>query len=108
MATGFADWKLVVDGLVERPLSLSLTRCVRWSPAPKSPRHDCVEGWSSIGQWGAKLSAILERAGLKPDAKHIVFHCADSWTPSAPDGDYYYECRDLVDAFTPRPSSPTR
>ena len=103
VATGFADWKLVVDGLVERPLSLSLDEVREVVARAQITRHDCVEGWSSIGQWkGAKLSAILERAGLKPDAKYIVFHCADSWTPSAPDGDYYYECLDLVDAFHPQ------
>ena len=41
-------------------------------------RHDCVEGWSCIGKWkGVKLSALLERARLKPEARYIVFYCAD-------------------------------
>ena len=41
-------------------------------------RHDCVEGWSCIGKWkGVPLSALLEQAKLKPDARYIVFYCAD-------------------------------
>jgi DMSO/TMAO reductase YedYZ molybdopterin-dependent catalytic subunit len=61
-------------------------------------RHDCVEGWSAIGKWkGARLSAVLDAAGLKPSARYIVFHCAD---PMEADGTSpYYESIDLDDAF---------
>ena len=100
-ATGFSDYRLQVGGLVERPLSLSLDD-LRARPArTQITRHDCVEGWSSIGQWtGARLSAVLEEAGLKPQARFIVFHCADTLDPNAPEGlGRYYESIDLVDAF---------
>ena len=100
-AEGFADWRLRIDGLVERPLSLSLAD-LRARPArTQITRHDCVEGWSSIGQWsGARLSALLNEAGLEPQAKFIVFHCADTLDPNAPEGlGRYYESIDLVDAF---------
>lgn len=101
LETGFADWRLVVDGLVDRPLALSLAD-LRARPArTQITRHDCVEGWSSIGQWtGARLSAVLEEAGLKPSARYIVFHCADTLDPNAPEGlGQYYESIDLLDAF---------
>jgi DMSO/TMAO reductase YedYZ molybdopterin-dependent catalytic subunit len=87
--------------LVERPLALSLED-LRARPArTQITRHDCVEGWSSIGQWtGARLSALLDEAGLKPQARYIVFHCADRLDPNAPgDRGLYYESIDLVDAF---------
>jgi DMSO/TMAO reductase YedYZ molybdopterin-dependent catalytic subunit len=89
----------VVDGLVDHPLSLTMDQ-VRALPArTQITRHDCVEGWSSIGQWtGAKLAPILQQAGLKPQARYIVFHCADTWAS----GDAYYESLDLVDAFHPQ------
>ena len=67
---GFADYRLVVDGLVERPLSLSLEE-LRARPArTQITKHDCVEGWTSIGQWtGVRLETLLDEAGLKPEAR---------------------------------------
>jgi DMSO/TMAO reductase YedYZ molybdopterin-dependent catalytic subunit len=67
-------------------------------------RHDCVEGWSCIGKWkGVPLGTVLQRAGLKPDAKYIVFFCADSLEESFfGEPDKYYESIDLSDAFHPQ------
>ncbi|MGA0606203.1 molybdopterin-binding protein [Phenylobacterium sp. VNQ135] len=98
---GFADYRLVIDGLVERPLALSLAE-LRAEPArTQITRHDCVEGWSSIGKWtGAKLGPLLDKAGLKAEARYLVFHCADSLA-AGPDG-RYYESIDLVDAYHPQ------
>lgn len=98
---GFADYRLVVDGLVERPLSLSLEE-IRALPArTQITRHDCVEGWSSIGKWtGARLGPLLDRAGLKPEARYLVFHCADTLA-EGPNG-RYYESIDLIDARHPQ------
>ncbi|CAN7179292.1 molybdopterin-binding protein [Phenylobacterium sp. LjRoot219] len=99
VAGGFADWKLVVDGLVERPLALSLAE-LRAQPARRQiTRHDCVEGWSDIAQWtGARLGPLLDKAGLKPEARYIVFHCADSLDGAT----RYYESIDLIDAYHPQ------
>jgi len=101
-ANGFADYRLMIDGLVERPMSLSLAE-VRARPArTQITKHDCVEGWTSIGQWtGAPLAALLDEAGLKPEAKYIVFHCYDA-LDNTPDGDRYYESIDLIDARHPQ------
>ena len=57
LANGFADYRLVVDGLVERPLSFSLDELRAQPSRTQITRHDCVEGWSSIAQWkGAQSS----------------------------------------------------
>ena len=102
-AGGFADWRLVVDGLVERPLSLTMAQ-LRAQPArTQITRHDCVEGWSSIGKWtGAKLGPLLDQAGLKPQARYIVFHCADSLEMTLDGTGQYYESIDLIDAYHPQ------
>jgi DMSO/TMAO reductase YedYZ molybdopterin-dependent catalytic subunit len=102
LAGGFADWRLVVDGLVERPLALSLDELRAQPSRTQITRHDCVEGWSCIGMWtGARLAPLLERAGLKSEARYIVFHCADRLGGEGPGG-LYYESLDLVDAFHPQ------
>ena len=97
-ATGFAGWRLEVRGLVERPLSLTLDQVRALPQRTQITRHDCVEGWSAIGQWtGPRLSAILEMAGLREGAKFIVFRCADDFS-----GVPYYESCDLDDAMHPQ------
>lgn len=95
---GFADYRMRVDGLVRRPLSLSLDQLRRSPARTQITRHDCVEGWSAIGKWtGAKLAPLLGLAGLMPAARYIVFHCADNFG-----GNPYYESIDLVDALHPQ------
>lgn len=98
LAQGFAGWALRVDGLVRRPLALPLTALKAFPQRTQITRHDCVEGWSAIGKWqGPQLSAVLAQAGLLPEARFAVFHCADVL-----DGAPYYESIDLVDAFHPQ------
>lgn len=97
---GFSGYRLAVEGLVERPLSLSLADLRALPARSQITRHDCVEGWSSIGKWtGARLSAVLRAAGLKDEARFIVFHCADKLEPTADERGRYYESIDLDDAF---------
>jgi DMSO/TMAO reductase YedYZ molybdopterin-dependent catalytic subunit len=100
-ANAFSSYRLVVDGLVEAPASLSLADLRALPSRTQITRHDCVEGWSAIAKWkGARLSALLESVRLRPDARFAVFHCAD---PMAEDGtDFYYESIDLEDAFHPQ------
>jgi DMSO/TMAO reductase YedYZ molybdopterin-dependent catalytic subunit len=95
---GFAHWTLAVDGLVRRPLALSLAALQALPQRTQITRHDCVEGWSAIGKWqGPQLSRVLALAGLLPAARYIVFHCADRFG-TAP----YYESIDLIDAWHPQ------
>lgn len=94
----FADWRLAVGGLVERPLSLSLADLRALPNRSQITRHDCVEGWSAIGQWtGPMLGNVLKAAGLRQAARYIVFTCADLYG-----GAPYYESIDLIDAFHPQ------
>jgi DMSO/TMAO reductase YedYZ molybdopterin-dependent catalytic subunit len=97
--SGFADWRLAIDGLVERPARLSLAELRRLPARTQITRHDCVEGWSAIGKWtGAQLAPLLQSVGLKPAARYLVFHCADTLGRSGK----YYESIDLIDAFHPQ------
>lgn len=99
---GFADYRLVIDGLVERPLTLSLADLRSRPGQSQITKHDCVEGWTSIGEWtGVRLETLLDEAGLKPEARYIVFHCFDALDQTE-GGDRYYESIDLIDARHPQ------
>jgi len=99
-ANGFANWKLQVNGLVERPLALSLAQLRAMRKRTQITRHDCVEGWSAIGKWtGVPLSEVLALARPKARARYVVFHCAD---PMDAHGTRYYESIDLEDANNPQ------
>jgi DMSO/TMAO reductase YedYZ molybdopterin-dependent catalytic subunit len=97
-AKDFAGWTLIVDGMVEKPLALTLDQIKALPSRTQITRHDCVEGWSCIGEWtGAKMAPLLGLAGLKSGVKHIVLYCADTLN-----GAKYYETLDLVDVFHPQ------
>lgn len=99
-ASNFETWRLQIDGLVERPASLSLAQLRALPARTEITRHDCVEGWSAIGKWqGAQLGPLLQSVGLKPNARFAVMHCADNYGGGA---DMYYESIDLVDGFHPQ------
>jgi DMSO/TMAO reductase YedYZ molybdopterin-dependent catalytic subunit len=97
-AQDFADYRLVVDGLVAVPQSFSLEQLRALPSRTQITRHDCVEGWSAIGKWtGVPLAALLEKAQHTPRARFVVLHCADDFS-----GTPYYESIDLVDALHPQ------
>jgi DMSO/TMAO reductase YedYZ molybdopterin-dependent catalytic subunit len=87
-----------VGGLVARPQSYSLADLRSKASRSQITRHDCVEGWSAIGKWtGVPLGVLLDEAKLRPEARFIVFRCADTFGSRS-----YYESIDLVDAFHPQ------
>ena len=100
-ANGFAQWRLAVGGLVARPLSLSLAELRAMPSRTQITRHDCVEGWSAIGQWtGVQLARVLELARARSDARFVVFHCADLMEGT--EESRYYESIDMSDAQHPQ------
>ncbi|AIT06321.1 molybdopterin-binding protein [Sphingomonas taxi] len=98
VADQFAGYRLKVGGLVDRPLALSLDQLASMPSRSQITRHDCVEGWSAIGQWqGPMLGTVLKAAGMRNTARYIVFTCADLYN-----GQPYYESIDTIDAFHPQ------
>ncbi|MEO9601111.1 molybdopterin-dependent oxidoreductase [Parasphingorhabdus sp.] len=97
-AQGFANWQLRLTGLFDRPQTFSLAALHSLPQRTQITRHDCVEGWSAIGQWtGVPLKILLDIARLKRSAQFLVFHCADRLG-----GRPYYESIDLLDGFHPQ------
>jgi len=98
LASGFPNWRVEVRGLVDNPLSLSMDDLRALPQRTQITRHDCVEGWSAIGEWtGPQLSLLLDQARVQQGANFIVFRCADTLA-----GRDYYESVDMVDAYHPQ------
>lgn len=90
-----ASWQLEVSGLVERPLRLSLRELHNMRSETLVATLECAgngrsafdpptegEQWQfgavSTAEWtGVPLAEILDRAGLQPQAREIVFRGAD-------------------------------
>ena len=103
LANNFADWRLEVAGLVEKPLSLTRDQLMAMPARTQITRHDCVEGWSCIAKWtGTPLSLVLDEAHVKPEARYVVFHCLDTIERSLSGQVKYYGSVDLVDARHPQ------
>ena len=102
---GFADYRLEVRGLVAKPAAFTLDQLRALPSRTQITRHDCVEGWSCIGQWkGVQLSQVLGLAQPLPEARFVVFRCFDSMDDPSPDADdsRYYESIDFDDAYHPQ------
>jgi len=80
-----AVWRLSIDGLVNKPLSLGLDELRKMGPTELVAGFECsgngpgrVNGLASNGRWtGVPLRAVLARAGVKSDADEVVFFGAD-------------------------------
>ncbi len=100
VANGFRDYRLAFGGLVRHPFALSLDELRAMPARTQITRHDCVEGWSAIGKWkGVPLGGLLDRAGVQPQARYVVFRCADRLDPLSP---AYYESIGMDDAHHPQ------
>ena len=88
-------WRLEVDGLVRRPLSLGLRDLMNMPAVVTTATLECAgngraflmppvggEQWElgavSTAEWaGVRLAEVLDRAGIKPGAQGVVFRAAD-------------------------------
>mgnify|MGYP003386390145 CR=1 FL=1 len=97
--SNFAEWDVMIDGLVTTPMMFSLAALKEMPARTQITRHDCVEGWSAIGKWtGVPLGDLMHTVQPLPQAKYAVFHCADV----DDDGVSYYESMGVQDLYHPQ------
>jgi DMSO/TMAO reductase YedYZ molybdopterin-dependent catalytic subunit len=79
-----ATFRLKISGLVDRPVALSLTELRQMPSTEIVAGFECsgnrrpLQGLSSNGRWtGVPLRAVLDRAGVKVEARELVFFGAD-------------------------------
>ena len=85
-AVSLAAWRFDVQGLVDRPLSLS------WQDLLEMPRQEtlcdihCVTRWSRLDNvfGGVPVQALLERAGVQASARYVLVHAEAGFTTNLP------------------------
>jgi DMSO/TMAO reductase YedYZ molybdopterin-dependent catalytic subunit len=93
-AGGFADWRLSVDGLVDRPATFSIDQLKSYPVRSQITQLACEEGWSYIAEWtGVPLLHVLELVGVQPQARYVVYFSIE------PD---WWESIDMADALHPQ------
>jgi DMSO/TMAO reductase YedYZ molybdopterin-dependent catalytic subunit len=93
-AGGFADWRLSIDGLVDRPASFSLAQLKGYPSRNQITMIQCEEGWSYIAEWiGVPLHHVLDAVGVQPHARYVVYFSIDS---------DWWDSIDMADAAHPQ------
>jgi DMSO/TMAO reductase YedYZ molybdopterin-dependent catalytic subunit len=93
-AGGFADWRLSIDGLVDRPASFSLAQLKGYPSRNQITMIQCEEGWSYIAEWiGVPLLHVLDAVGVQPHARYVVYFSIDS---------DWWDSIDMADAAHPQ------
>jgi DMSO/TMAO reductase YedYZ molybdopterin-dependent catalytic subunit len=74
-----ADWRLTVDGLVERPREFTFEELLELSRQDQVTDFHCVEGWSIYDvPWnGVHISTLAELVRPLPTATHVAFYTVD-------------------------------
>lgn len=77
------QWRLSVDGLVEKPQSLPLDGIADLPRVEDDIRMKCVECWSARAEWaGFTYATLAEMVQPLPEAKAVTFECADGYYES--------------------------
>ncbi len=79
---------LTLDGAVERPEVLRYADLLALPATARRVRLDCVGGFrNNLEVRGVRLAELVERAGVRPEARRAICYCADG----------YYESSTLAD-----------
>lgn len=74
-----ADYRLTVDGLVDRPLTLTYDDLLGFPQTDLTMDFQCVTGWrvADVPWTGVGLARLLDAAGVSPGATHLRLHSFD-------------------------------
>ena len=76
-------WSVKIEGLVDKPLELSIEEVLAIKSEERILKLRCVEGWSMVIPWlGFSLSELLNKVKIKPNAKFVEFETVynpDKW-----------------------------
>ncbi len=71
-----STYRLTIDGLVERPASLTYAELRALPSVRQVSDFHCVEGWGvdSVPWDGVRMQAVIEAARPTPEAGYVTFH----------------------------------
>ena len=74
-----ADYRLRVHGLVDEERTFSYDDIVAMTPTSLTRDFQCVTGWRvhDVRWRGVRLADVLDRAGVQPDARYVLFKSFD-------------------------------
>lgn len=77
--------RLVVKGLVDKPLSLTYEQVLALKPVERMAPMNCVEGWrEDLLFKGVRVADLLAEAGAKKNATWVIFRAADGYSSAMP------------------------
>jgi DMSO/TMAO reductase YedYZ molybdopterin-dependent catalytic subunit len=79
-------WKLKIHGEVDSPFELDFRALTQEPQITAEADVHCVTGWSVIGhRWtGVKLADLAKRAGVRDEARFVIFEAAHGYTANIP------------------------
>jgi methionine sulfoxide reductase catalytic subunit len=90
---------LEVFRLVEHPRLFSLDDINALDQTEQIVRHNCIQGWTGIAEWGGiRLHEIVDACKPLPNARYMVFHTHQDDPSNQP----YYEILDVRLAHKPQ------
>jgi DMSO/TMAO reductase YedYZ molybdopterin-dependent catalytic subunit len=94
-------WNLVINGLVEREISLSLDELKALPAATLTTDIHCVTKWSKFDTvWtGVKVTKLFALAGVRQEATHVLAHAEYGYTANLPLADIVRDESMVVYAF---------
>lgn len=80
-----AKYRLKIDGQVAEPVELTYKEILKGTKYKKVVKLYCVEGWDVTVLWeGFLMTDILDKAGVLPSARTVIFYSADGFLTSLP------------------------
>jgi DMSO/TMAO reductase YedYZ molybdopterin-dependent catalytic subunit len=79
-------WRFTVSGVVERPVTLTWTELLAMPRQETACDMHCVTRWSRYDNVfaGVPVRAVLERAGVRPEAAFALVHAEHGYTANLP------------------------
>jgi len=83
---GPGDWDLTITGLVDREVTIGLDELKAMPSVTLTFDIHCVTKWSKFDTtWtGVRVRDLLQQAGLKPGATHVMEHAEYGYTTNIP------------------------
>ena len=79
-------WEFTIGGLVEREVTLSWDQFMAMPQARPTTDVHCVTTWSKFdNDWeGVRFRDLMALTAVRPEAKHVMFHCYGGYTTNVP------------------------